>query len=167
MNRFIKIIAVMICTIFIIPLAGCSSDHDEDQQSQTTEPQIQMSNGDLQEETPNLSQLPTFLQQVDPQIVRVYQLAAKYPDVIQHMPCYCGCGQSVGHKSNQMCFMKEIKEDGKVVWDSHAITCYNCQQIAVESIALKEQGKSLKEIRHFIDEKYKEGYAEPTPTPMP
>jgi hypothetical protein len=32
---------------------------------------------------------------------------------------------------------------------------------------MKKQGKSVQEIRKFIDEKYKEGYAKPTQTPMP
>jgi hypothetical protein len=32
---------------------------------------------------------------------------------------------------------------------------------------MAQGGKSLKEVREFIDENYKEGYAKPTDTPMP
>ncbi|WP_413059394.1 PCYCGC motif-containing (lipo)protein [Sporosarcina sp. 179-K 3D1 HS] len=39
-------------------------------------------------------------------------------------------------------------------------------ETAVRSVHLKQEGKSVKEIRQFIDDTYKEGYAEPTDTPM-
>ena len=32
---------------------------------------------------------------------------------------------------------------------------------------MKQKGKSTLEIRKYIDNKYKEGYGKPTPTPMP
>ena len=32
---------------------------------------------------------------------------------------------------------------------------------------MKQKGKSTLEIRNYIDNKYKEGYGKPTPTPMP
>jgi hypothetical protein len=40
-------------------------------------------------------------------------------------------------------------------------------EIAAVSAKLSEEGKSAKEIRTYIDEAFKEGYAKPTPTPMP
>lgn len=40
-------------------------------------------------------------------------------------------------------------------------------KIAAKSIKMKQEGKSIKEIRRYIDKKYKEGYAKPTKTPMP
>ena len=33
--------------------------------------------------------------------------------------------------------------------------------------SMKQKGKSTLEIRNYIDNKYKEGYGKPTPTPMP
>ncbi|MEX2105013.1 MAG: PCYCGC motif-containing (lipo)protein, partial [Bacilli bacterium] len=42
-----------------------------------------------------------------------------------------------------------------------------CMQIAVESSKMKQDGKSTLDIRHYIDEKYSEIGAKPTPTPMP
>ena len=92
---------------------------------------------------------------------------ASATDIIKWMPCYCGCGESAGHGSNLNCFIDEIREDGSVVWDDHGTRCQVCLEIAVQSVKMTQEGKSLKEIREFIDENYKEGYAEPTDTPMP
>lgn len=38
-------------------------------------------------------------------------------------------------------------------------------EIAAEAIMKFEKGDAVKDIRKAIDEKYKDGYAEPTPTP--
>ena len=83
------------------------------------------------------------------------------------MPCYCGCGDAAGHESNLNCFIAEVREDGSILWDDHGTRCQVCVDIAVESVKLYQDGKTIKEIRHIIDEKYKEGYAKPTPTKMP
>lgn len=87
--------------------------------------------------------------------------------LLNSMPCYCGCGDSAGHQSNLNCFVAEIEEDGAVVWDDHGTRCGVCLHIAVEASKLKREGMSDIDIRNAIDEKYEEGYAEPTPTPMP
>lgn len=126
-----------------------------------------MPNGDLQETTASLSALPAFLNGQSQEIRLVYQLAGQVHDTLDWIPCYCGCGQSAGHKSNRDCFIREVKADGTVVWDDHATRCGVCLQIAAQTAQMKVQGKSAKEIRSFIDEKYKQGYAAPTKTPMP
>jgi len=38
-----------------------------------------------------------------PYQVRAYELAAKIPDVLNQMPCYCYC-ERIGHKSLHTCF---------------------------------------------------------------
>ncbi|PWK07451.1 PCYCGC motif-containing (lipo)protein [Tumebacillus permanentifrigoris] len=132
-----------------------------------SEHQHQVANGDIQEETKSLTDLPTFLLNQDPKIIKAYKVAAANKDLISQMPCYCGCGGSAGHMSNLSCFIHEVKSDGTVVWDDHGTRCDTCMNIAVTSANLKEAGKSVLEIRNIIDGKYKEGYAQPTPTPMP
>lgn len=47
------------------------------------------------------------------------------------------------------------------------MNCGVCLETAAESIIQYKDGKCLKEIRQYIDEKYKEGYSKPTPTPFP
>lgn len=124
-------------------------------------------NGDLQETTASADVPPTFLRGQSDQLRIVYAAAGKATDILKWMPCYCGCADSAGHASNLNCFVKEVKEDGSVVWDDHGTRCGVCVQIATESIKLKQQGKSLKEIRDYIDKTYEKGYAKPTKTPMP
>jgi hypothetical protein len=123
--------------------------------------------GDIQEATASKSDLPKFLMQKNSKIVDSYKAAVENLDVLQYIPCYCGCGDHAGHKNNAECFVKDIRPDGVVVWDDHGTRCDTCMNIALKSAEMKKQGKSVQEIRKFIDEKYKEGYAKPTQTPMP
>ncbi|MBO8164896.1 MAG: hypothetical protein H0Z34_14445 [Brevibacillus sp.] len=145
--------------------AGCSAPSGED--AMQPGDRKHAPNGDLQEMTASVSELPTFLDKLDPRIKDVYQLAAQHHDTLQWIPCYCGCGESAGHQHNGNCFIKEVKENGSVVWDDHGTRCGVCLETALISGQLAEQGKSAKEIRTLIDEKYQKGYAKPTPTPMP
>ncbi|WP_400164352.1 PCYCGC motif-containing (lipo)protein [Brevibacillus sp. TJ4] len=124
-------------------------------------------NGDLQEQTASVDQLPSFLDNQDPVVVESYKIAAANFELLSTIPCYCGCGESAGHKHNGNCFIKEELPDGSIVWDDHGTRCGVCLEIAVISSKLKEAGKSDLEIRNYIDSQYQQGYATPTPTPMP
>lgn len=147
-------------------LSGCSSKEEAAQGGEHAH-QEQLAGGDILETTAGPDQLPSFLKNFDPQVAKVYQAVGHNHTVVEHMACYCGCGDSVGHKSNRDCFIHEVKPNGQIVWNSHGTTCANCMNIAAESIVMKQEGKSLLDIRKHIDNKYKEGYAKPTPTPMP
>lgn len=122
---------------------------------------------DLEEITPSLDELPNFLANAEPAVKESYIAAAKAADIMKWIPCYCGCGISEGHQNNLDCFIKTIKPDGSVVWVDHGTRCATCQNIAKITAKLKEEGKSVTAIRQEIDEKFKEGYATPTKTPMP
>lgn len=61
--------------------------------------------------------LPAFVANAPSPIVReTYALAYANRDVLQYMPCYCGCVDS-GHTSNQNCFIDSVNLNGEVVWD--------------------------------------------------
>lgn len=124
-------------------------------------------NGDLQETTASITKLPSFLDKQRPEIKQAYQIAASTIDVLQWIPCYCGCGESANHLSNKNCFIKEVKQDGSVVWDDHGTRCGVCMETAVTAARMKQDGKTNKEIRQYVDQKYQKGYAKPTQTPMP
>ncbi|WP_034670661.1 PCYCGC motif-containing (lipo)protein [Ectobacillus panaciterrae] len=123
--------------------------------------------GNYTETTASLSVLPSFLQNYEPEVKQVYKLAASHTELLQWIPCYCGCGQRENHQNNKDCFIREIKATGEVVWDTHAAHCINCLEIAREASLLAEQGKTKLAIRRHIDAKYTNSYAKPTPTPMP
>ena len=52
------------------------------------------------------------------EVVRaMYAYAARRPDVLQYMPCYCGC-EKQGHRSNHDCFVKGKTKAGLPKWDA-------------------------------------------------
>ncbi|GIP23876.1 PCYCGC motif-containing (lipo)protein [Paenibacillus sp. J22TS3] len=146
---------------------GQSADSQQPKPHSGSDHVKQTASGDLQEKTASLDKLPAFLSQASAEVKSGYVTAASVSDILSSIPCYCGCGESAGHKSNLNCFISEINKDGSVLWDDHGTRCGVCLETAKTTAEMKKQGKSLKEIRRIIDEQYKEGYAPPTPTPMP
>lgn len=48
-----------------------------------------------------------------------YEFAAKHPEILKYVPCYCGC-ESTGHPHNESCFVKRRDAKGNVTeWDTH------------------------------------------------
>ncbi|WP_028610767.1 PCYCGC motif-containing (lipo)protein [Paenibacillus harenae] len=161
-----------LCAILLTSmlLGACGSGNQTGagpEHTDTDHHQHQTANGDLQETTASIKVLPSFLKGAAPEVIAGYETAATATDILPYIPCYCGCGESAGHKSNLNCFIAEMREDGSVVWDDHGTRCGVCLEIAVSSAALKASGIEPERIRHIIDETYKEGYAKPTITEMP
>jgi len=50
-----------------------------------------------------------------------YAFAARRPDVVQYLPCYCGC-EKQGHQSLQFCFVKKRTATGIAQWDGMGFT---------------------------------------------
>ncbi len=50
----------------------------------------------------------------------LYRFARERGDVLQWMPCTCGCEQ-FGHTSNRSCYIKSESAD-RTTWTSHAAT---------------------------------------------
>jgi len=65
------------------------------------------------------SELPEFAQKAPPNIREAYRFAIANPEVLQKIPCYCGCG-AVGHTSNYNCYAQGVQPDGTVMFDNHA-----------------------------------------------
>ncbi len=95
-----------------------------------------------------------------------YRFAVKYPAVLNYMPCYCGCGLTQGHMSSLDCFITGIDGKGIVVFTDHATHCDICLEIARDARNLLQQGKSLVEIRMYVDRVHGEkGPGTDTPRP--
>ncbi|WP_239615352.1 PCYCGC domain-containing protein [Cohnella mopanensis] len=157
-----KKLTMSIIGLSLLAVTACGKD-----QSSTSEHSHHASNGDLRVITASAEKLPSFLDTQQAAVQVAYQVAATLSDTLQWIPCYCGCGDSAGHKSNLNCFINEIREDGSVEWDDHGTRCGVCVQIAMVSAQMKQDGKTNLEIRNYIDSKYGSGYANPTDTPMP
>lgn len=66
--------------------------------------------------------MPDYVINSSPIVQETYLMAAKYPEVLASVPCYCNCNASAGHMSNLDCFVKEMGPENSVnEWDSHGI----------------------------------------------
>lgn len=56
------------------------------------------------------------------EIVRaVYTFAARHPEVLSHVPCFCGC-ESRGHRHNDDCFVAARDARGRpTAWEPHGV----------------------------------------------
>jgi hypothetical protein len=117
-----------------------------------------------------LPPLPTVnFQPVEPmaKLTEVYEFAARHPEVLQYIPCYCGC-EAVGHQANHDCFVKSRAANGAVTqWDEHGMGCTICLGVGRKAMNMFKAGMSVADIRAAIDREYGSHYPTHTPTPMP
>ena len=59
-------------------------------------------------------EFPAETKRADPEIIEAYVFAAKHPEVLHYMPCYCGCESGFNHESNYDCFINGIDDSGAV-----------------------------------------------------
>jgi hypothetical protein len=70
---------------------------------------------------------------------KVYAAAAKVPQVLYQLPCFCRCDQALGHTSLRSCF------EG-----THGAVCSTCAKEGYYAYLMTKQGKSVKQIREGI-----------------
>jgi hypothetical protein len=126
--------------VIILPslfIAGCSR----------TDP-----NSDTQKMS-SLTDLPAEVRNAPVSVQESYQFAIANPEVLTQIPCYCGCG-AVGHTSNYACYVTSENEDGSLQIDNHALGCSICVDITQDTMRLMKEGKTVAEIRAYIDQTY-------------
>ena len=97
--------------------------------------------------------------------LRAYTVALRIPEVLETIPCYCGCvgmeHLQTSHKHLRDCF---IFDDG--TFDDHASYCDICIYEALDVEKWYGEGVPVKDIRARIDAKYGNGrFGPPTKTP--
>ena len=100
-----------------------------------------------------MDQMPADVKSAPVAVQQAYQFAVANPDVMQRIPCYCGCG-SMGHTSNYSCYVKRADAGGQVEFDSHALGCSICVDITQDTMRLLKDGKSVPDIKAYIDTTY-------------
>ena len=65
---------------------------------------------------------PDFVLRAGPDVKRLYEFQVTHGELMRYMPCFCGCGQGAGHRSNRDCYVRDVNSDGSVVFDSMAPT---------------------------------------------
>jgi len=97
--------------------------------------------------------LPEMIRDAPATVREAYAFAESHPDVLQGIPCYCGCG-AIGHTSNYACYVAGSDADGELIYDSHALGCSICVDITQDAIRLLDEGGEVAEIRAYIDRTY-------------
>jgi hypothetical protein len=103
--------------------------------------------------------LPSYAY-TNPLTLKAYRYATEHPEMLEQIPCYCGCGGHSGHRFLRDCF---IHDDW--TYDDHASFCDVCIGEAIKVQDYLAQGKTLKEARLLIDEEYSKKGGDRTNTP--
>jgi len=96
---------------------------------------------------------PAYVQGANARTQEAYAFAIARPDVVDWMPCYCGC-VAMDHRNNTDCYMKPRTEGAPVVFDEHASFCEICVDITLLAKSMSAEGKTLLEIRVRVDGMY-------------
>ncbi len=99
-----------------------------------------------------MDQMPAEVQSAPVTVQEAYQFAGANPDIMENIPCYCGCG-NIGHTSNYACYVSHV-DKGKIAFDNHALGCSICVDITQDVMRMLREGKSLPEARVYIDVTY-------------
>jgi len=156
-------------------LVACNSTGSAPPQ-QTTAPASQVSNAPLPP-PPTPVQVAADLPPLPPganaaarpvEVVKaVYEFAARHPEVLKYLPCFCGC-ERMGHRGNDDCFVAGRDAKGHVTdWENHGMVCEVCIDIAHQAMQMHNSGASVVQIRAAIDLRYGTDSRPHTPTPKP
>lgn len=100
-----------------------------------------------------LDQMPADVQSAPVAVQEAYQFASINPELMQDIPCYCGCGD-IGHTSNFDCYVSDVDAQGNITFDNHALGCSICVDITQDVMRMLREGKSPQEARVYIDATY-------------
>jgi hypothetical protein len=130
---------ILLLAFTTVLVSGCSA-----QTSQSATSEMNMA---------SLASMPADVQQAPVSVQQAYQFAAANAEILQQIPCYCGCG-AMGHTSNYTCYISGQNPDGTLAFDAHALGCSICVDITQDSMRLLGQGKTASEIRSYVDSTY-------------
>jgi hypothetical protein len=138
-STYLCLSAILILSVFSGALVACSS-----REAGQNDQYLAMA---------ALDDLPPEIKDAPAAVRQVYQFAVANPDVLKAIPCYCGCG-AMGHSDNYACYVSEVQEDGEILFDNHSLGCSICVDITQDTMRLLQQGKSVSEIKDYIDQTY-------------
>lgn len=90
---------------------ACGGQADGGQSAETPAPQVA-----FQEEWVEIDGVlfPAAMADAAPEVQEAYVFAAKHPEVLSYMPCYCGCeNPRFAHRNNYDCFVDAIDTTGE------------------------------------------------------
>lgn len=100
----------------------------------------------------SMTAMPQEVQSAPVSVSEAYRFAAANPDLLEGIPCYCGCG-SIGHTSNYDCYVQS-DNSSELVFDMHALGCGICVDITRDVMQMTGDGIAPPDIRAAIDRDY-------------
>lgn len=137
--RYFSFSLVVLLILLVALLAGCGR-----QDKQTAKHNFEMA---------STSDMPAEVKAAPVVVQQAYQFAAANPDILTHIPCYCGCGD-MGHTSNYACYISGLDANGEPTYDTHALGCSICVDITQDAMRMLKDGKSQQDIRAYVDNTY-------------
>jgi hypothetical protein len=101
----------------------------------------------------SVNDMPAEVKAAPVSVRDAYQFAVANQQVLQEIPCYCGCGP-IGHTSNYDCYVSSQDSSGEISFDFHSLGCSICVDITQDTMRLLKDGKSTPEIKSYIDSAY-------------
>lgn len=114
-----RVLRFLLLTVVAIGPAACggrNGDTAATPRAETTQaiPEAQDSPAQEQWVTIEGVDFPLRMARAPAEVQEAYVFAAKHPDVLQYMPCYCGCEREPDlHKANLECFVDQIDRSGE------------------------------------------------------
>lgn len=100
-----------------------------------------------------MSELPPAMQTASKTVSDAYRFALANPEATQNVPCFCGCGP-LGHANNYDCYVRAVSNDGKIIFDEHALGCVICIDITQDVMRMTGEGRAPPQIRQTIINAY-------------
>jgi hypothetical protein len=108
---------------------------------------------------------PAYVAELPAAAQAAYAFALARPDVLQWLPCYCGC-VAMDHRSNLDCFFQRREVAGSFAFEEHASYCGVCVDIANMASRMLHDGSNIRQIRATVDGTFGD-LAPGTETPLP
>jgi len=99
----------------------------------------------------------------------VYEFAARHPEVLKYVPCFCGCERpGMNHKGNDDCFVTKRNGNGQVTeWEGHGMVCEICIDVGQLAMRMYNSGASVTAIRAAVDKEFAPPGGGTMKVPMP
>ena len=101
----------------------------------------------------SMDQMPMDVQSAPVAVQEAYQFNVANPDIMQDIPCYCGCGD-IGHTSNYDCYVSSVDTNGTIAYENHALGCSICVDITQDVMRMLRDGKTPQDARAYVDATY-------------
>lgn len=96
-----------------------------------------------------MSDMSSEIQSAPKTVSDAYRFAVANPEATKNVPCFCGCG-AMGHTSNYDCYVQDAPNDGKIIFDEHALGCSICVDITQDVMRMTGEGRAPPQIRQAI-----------------